>query len=123
MNKEELKRRTKQFALRVIKLVNALPSNTTGWAIGKQLIRCGTSVGANYRATCRSRSGVEFIAKIGIVVEEADESVYWLEIIIESGLMKKEFIEPLLKEANEITAIMVASRKSASKNKTANLKS
>ncbi len=88
-----------------------------GWTIGGQLIRCGTSVGANYRAACRSRSKVEFIAKIGIVIEEADESIYWLEIIIESGLIKKELIEPLLKEADELTAIMVASRKSAIKNK------
>lgn len=117
MNKEDLKLRTKQFALRIIKLVNVLPKNSMGWTIGGQLIRCGTSVGANYRATCRSRSKAEFIAKIGIVIEEADESVYWLEIIIESGLMKKELVELLLKEANELTAIMVASRKSASKNK------
>ena len=117
MTPEELKKRTKQFALRMIKLVNALPKNSMGWIIGKQLIRCGTSVGANYRAVCRSRSKAEFIAKIGIVIEEADESIYWLEIIIESGLIKRELVEPLLKEADELTAIMVASRKSAFKNK------
>lgn len=115
MNKEELKERTKKFALRVIKLVNALPRNNTGWTIGKQLIRCSTSVGANYRAACRSRSNAEFISKLGIVIEEADESVYWLEIIIASSLMKKDLIKPLLNEANEITAIMVASRKTASR--------
>ncbi len=76
MNKEELKNRTKQYALRIIKLVKALPKNDASWAIGKQLIRCGTSVGANYRAACRARSTKEFIAKLGIVIEEADESAF-----------------------------------------------
>jgi len=114
MDESELKQRTKQFALRVIRLVEALPGNTEGRAIGSQLIRCGTSVGANYRAACRSRSRAEFIAKLGIVEEEADESVFWMELIIESGLMKKELVEPLMQEADEFTAIMVASRKSAS---------
>ena len=117
MTPEELQRRTKQFALRVIKLVKALPKNSTGWTIGGQLIRCGTSVGANYRAVCRSRSDAEFISKLGIVVEEADESGFWIEIIIESGLIKKELVGPLLKEADELTAIMAASRKSAQKKK------
>ncbi len=116
MNESELKQRTKQFSLRVIKLVGALPKNTEGRAIGNQLVRSGTSVGANYRAACRGRSKPEFIAKLGVVEEEADESAFWMELIIESGLMKKELVEPLLQEANELVAIITASRKSASKN-------
>lgn len=99
----------------MIKLVGALPKTLEGRAIGNQLIRSGTSVGANYRAACRGRSKPDFIAKLGIVEEEADESAFWMEIIIESGLMKKELVEPLLQEANEIVAIIVASRKSAAK--------
>jgi four helix bundle protein len=115
MIENELKQRTKQFALRIIKLINALPRNIEGRAIGNQLIRSGTSVGANYRAACRGRSKAEFISKLGIVVEEADESAFWLELIIESALVKSRLVEPLLQEANELVAIMVASRKSASK--------
>ena len=99
MNEFELKRRTKQFGLRVMKLVGALPNDSVGRAIGSQLIRSGTSVGANYRAACRGRSKAEFIAKLGIVVEEADESSYWMELIIEGELLSKSQIEPLLKEA------------------------
>ncbi len=113
MDELELKRRTKQFGLRVMKLVGALPENSVGRAIGSQLIRSGTSVGANYRAVCRGRSKAEFIAKLGIVVEEADESAYWLELIIEGDLLGANLVEPLLREANELTAIMVVSRKSA----------
>lgn len=116
MNKEELKTRTKNYSLRIIKLVQALPSNTTGWAIGKQLIRSGTSVGANYRAACRSRSGAEFVAKIGIVIEEADESAFWLELVVDNNLIKKELVEPLLRETNEIISIMVKSSKTAIEN-------
>ena len=114
MNENELKQRTKRFALRVMKLVDSLPNNAIGRAIGSQLMRCGTSVGANYRAACRGRSKAEFIAKLGIVEEEADESAYWMELIIEGKLLKKEQVESLLDEANEIVAIMAASRKSAS---------
>jgi len=114
---EDLKKRTKHYALRIIKLVEALPKTTTGMVVRNQLIRCGTSVGANYRATCRARSTAEFIAKIGIVIEEADESSFWLEIIIESKLLKKELVEPLLQETDEIIAIMVVSSNSARKNK------
>jgi len=113
MNEKELKKRTKQFALRIIKLVNALPKNIEGLLIGKQLIRSGTSVGANYRSACRGRSKAEFVAKLGIVEEEADESAFWMELIIEGGLLERELVEPLLKEADELVAIMVASRKSA----------
>ncbi|MCP4345387.1 MAG: four helix bundle protein [Desulfobacterales bacterium] len=117
MNEKELKDRTKQFALRIIKLVNALPKSMESQVIARQLLRSGTSVGANYRAACRGRSKNEFIAKLGIVEEEADESAFWLELIIESGLMKKELVIPLLKEADELTAIIVTSRISARKNK------
>ncbi len=121
MNKEELANRTKHFALRIIKLVNALPKTQVGKIIGGQLIRSGTSTAANYRAVCRNRSTQEFVAKLGIVIEEADETAFWLEIIIESGLMKLELIKPLLSEANEITAIMVSSVKtSLSKSKIQN---
>lgn len=113
MNAEELKQRTKRFSLRVIKLVGALPTNVEGRAIGNQLVRSGTSVGANYRAVCRARSKAEFIAKLGTVEEEADESAFWMELIIESELMKRDLVESLLNEANEIVAIIAASRKSA----------
>ena len=106
MNPEELKKRTKQFALRILKLVSALPNNVQGRAIGGQLVRSGTSVGSNYRAACRGRSKAEFIAKLGIVEEEGDESVYWMELIIEAELLKQQQVEPLLNEAQELTRIM-----------------
>ncbi len=117
MTKEELQDKTKQYALGIIKLIRALPKTLEGRAIGSQLIRCGTSVAANYRAVCRSRSRAEFISKLGIVIEEADESIFWMEIIIESGLVKKELLQDLIKEGNEILSIMVSSSKSASKKK------
>lgn len=107
---DDLKARTKQFALRIIKLSKALPSSNVGYVISRQIIRCGTSVGANYRAVCRARSNNEFVAKLGVVIEEADESVFWLELIIDSNLIKKELVESLLAEANEIVAIMVSSK-------------
>jgi four helix bundle protein len=113
MDEMELKKRTKVFALRVMKLVGALPETMAGRTIGNQLIRSATSVGANYRSACRGRSKPEFVAKLGIVVEEADECVYWLELIIEGELLKKALVEPLLLEANELTAIMIASHKTA----------
>lgn len=113
MNSEELKKRTKQFALRVMKLVDALPRTTTGRAIGGQLIRSGTSVGANYRAACRGRSKAEFAAKIGTVAEEADECCFWLELIVEGGLLEERVVKPLLDEANELTAIFTSAAKTA----------
>ncbi len=113
MDETGLKQRTKQFALRAMKLVGALPETMAGRTIGNQLMRSATSVGANYRSACRGRSKPEFVAKLGIVVEEADECCYWLELIIEGDLLKKALVEPLLAEANEITAIMVASHKTA----------
>src|SRR5215468_11221936 len=109
MTTDELKIRTKSFALRIIKLVEALPPNRTADVIGKQLVRSGTSVGANYRAACRAKSNADFIAKRGIVEEEADESAFWLEVIVESGLMKEELVKDLLDEADQIVAIMVSS--------------
>jgi len=117
MNKEELKARTKSFALRVMSLVDALPKTVSGRAIGNQLVRAGTGVGSNYRACCRARSRKEFIAKIGIVEEEADESAFWMELIIEGGLLPAAKVEALLKEANELVAIMAASRISAARRK------
>ena len=116
MTADELKARTKHFALRILKLVGALPKTIEGRAIANQLVRCGTSVAANYRATCRARSRSEFIAKMGVVLEEADETQLWLELIIEGKLLPAKRVDPLLKETSELVAIFVASRKSASKN-------
>lgn len=113
--KDDLKKRTREFALRVIRLCEALPSGRTADVIGKQLLRCGTSVGANYRAACRARSAAEFIAKLGIVEEEADECIYWMELLIESNLIGKRLLEPLIKETDEILAIVIASIKTARK--------
>jgi four helix bundle protein len=116
MKQNDLLARTKAFALRVIKLVDALPNTAAGRMIGGQLIRSGTSVSSNYRAACRGRSKAEFIAKLGIVEEEADECCHWLELIIEAGLMDESRVKDLLKEANEITAIMVSSKKTSRQN-------
>jgi four helix bundle protein len=116
VNPAELKDRTKQFALRILKLVGALPNTIEGRAIASQLVRSGTSVAANYRATCRARSRAEFIAKIGVVLEEADETLLWLELISEAKLLPAKRVEPLLVEANELVAVMVTSRKSAASN-------
>ena len=108
-----MKLRTKRFALEVIRLVAELPKTVEGRAIGSQLVRSGTSVGANYRAACRGKSKADFVAKLGIVEEEADESCYWLELITEGQLLAEDRVIALLKEANELTAIIVASRKTA----------
>jgi four helix bundle protein len=115
MNAEELKTRTRNFSLRVLRLVAALPENAQGRAIGSQLIRSGTSVGANYRAACRGRSRKEFVAKIGVAEEEADESAFWMELIIEAEILRKELVAPLLREAQELVAIMARSRISATR--------
>ncbi len=123
MTKRELLDRTKQFALRVIKLVGALPRTIEGRAIASQLMRSGTSVAANYRAACRARSKAEFIAKVGTVEEEADESAFWLDLIIDAGLLSGDKTRPLLKEASEIVAIMASSKKTATKSQIANRKS
>ncbi|MEM9414538.1 MAG: four helix bundle protein [Planctomycetota bacterium] len=113
MNREQMQQRTMAFAIRVIRLCEALPQNSVGWAVSKQLVRCGTSVGANYRASGRARSDAEFIAKLGIVEEEADECCFWLELIINSELLPESRVAPLLKEANELTAIIVTMKKTA----------
>jgi four helix bundle protein len=123
MTKSDLIERTKQFALRVIKLVGELPRTIEGRAIASQLMRSGTSVAANYRAACRARSKPEFIAKLGTVEEEADESAFWLELIIDAGLMSDSKIRPLLNEASEIVAIMASSKKTTAKSQIANRKS
>ena len=113
MNEPQIKQRTKQFALRVIKLVSALPLTIEGRAIGGQLIRSGTAVGANYRAACRGRSKAESISKLGNVEEEADESAYWMELVIEANLLRPKRVAALYQEACELTAMMAASRISA----------
>ena len=123
MDETELKRRTRAFALRCMNLADSLPRTTSGRAIANQLVRSGTSVGANYRAACRGRSKPEFISKIGIVLEEADESAFWMELIIEAGLARSKLVAPLLDEAEQLTKIMAASILSAKRRLRANLKS
>jgi four helix bundle protein len=117
MKTQELKNRTKAFALRVMNLVEALPKSIKGRAIANQLIRSGTSVAANYRAACRARSKAEFISKIGTVEEEADESALWMELIIEDKLLPEKKVRSLYREASELVAIMAASCIWASRNK------
>jgi four helix bundle protein len=123
MTERELLERTKQFALRIFKLVGALPQTIQGRAVASQLIRSGTSVAANYRAACRARSKPEFVAKLGVVEEEADESPFWLELIIETHLLTAAKVRPLLIEAGEIVAMMASSKKTAAKSQIANRKS
>jgi len=110
---QQLRDRTKAFALRVIRLFRSLPYRTDCQVLGKQLLRCATSVAANYRAACRARTKLEFIAKMGVVVEEADEAILWLELLTESGIVQPEKTESLLSEAHELTAIFTASRRTA----------
>ncbi|MEP7339306.1 MAG: four helix bundle protein [Acidobacteriota bacterium] len=109
MTTDDMKSRTKSFALRIVRLTESLPTSRAADVIGKQLLRCGTSVGANYRAACRARSNADFISKMGIVEEEADESAFWLEMFVEAGLVKKEMVDGLTDEANQLVAIMVSS--------------
>jgi four helix bundle protein len=116
---EALKLRTKQFAIRIVGVVRSLPRTREGDVIGKQLLRCGTAVAANYRAVCRSRSKAEFISKISIVVEEADETVFWLELLADTAIVATEKLTLLLKEANELLAICAASLSTAKDNKVA----
>jgi four helix bundle protein len=113
MKHDDLKERTKVFAHRCVKLATALPNTPLGRHIRGQLIRSGTSVAANYRATCLAQSHASFIAKLSIVLEESDESAFWLEFIIDEHLMKISLVEPLLKEAEELTAIFASSRMTA----------
>lgn len=113
MKPDELKERTKKFALSVIQFTSSIPKKPEADVIRHQIIRSGTSVGANYRAACRARSRAEFISKIGIVEEEADETAYWLELLAESGLAQPAQTLELLKEARELVAICSASRRTA----------
>src|SRR5437899_12531364 len=113
MNEQEMKQRTKKFALRILDLADALPHSRSGNVIAGQIVRSGTSVASNYRALCRSKSRADFINKTSIVEEEADESGFWLEMIVDAGLMRDARVKPLVQEANEITAMLVASRKTA----------
>ena len=110
----ELKSRTKAFASRVIRLADALTRKPSAHVLGRQVLRSGTSVAANYRSACRARSKAEFVAKIGIVAEEADESVFWLELLMtENEIVAGHRLEPLLKEARELTAMFTASQNTA----------
>ena len=118
MNKDELKKRTKAFALRVMTLVDHLPKSAKGRVLGDQLLRSGTSVAANYRAACRARSTAEFISKLGNVLEESDESSLWMELITEGGLLPANRVTSLLAEANELTAIFFTARRSTQRLKT-----
>ena len=117
MNPEELKARTKAFAVRVVKMTEALPRKRSADIVARQLLRSATSVGANYRAACRARSRREFTAKIGIVTEEADESLYWLEILVETGLMDEAKLKNLIQEADELTAIFTTASYTARQNR------
>jgi len=110
---DELRQRSKKFALRVLRLFRALPRTTEARVIGSQLLRSATSVAANYRAACRARSRADFVSKIGVVVEEIDETVFWLEFLVEGGLVKQERMKELLAEANELLAIFAASQMTA----------
>ena len=119
-NQSDLKKRTKAFALRILKLVDALPKTTAGRALASQIVPSGTSVAANYRASCRARSTADFIAKMGIVEEEADETLFWLELLEESDLITAAKLTAIKEEANELIAITVASIKTARRNRVPN---
>jgi four helix bundle protein len=114
---EERRDRTKAFAVRIVRLYKSLPHSGDAQVLGKQLLRCGTSVAANYRAACRSRFRAEWIAKIGVVVEEADESVFWLEMLSDCQIVPLPKLELLLKEAHELSALFTASRRTARSNR------
>ncbi len=116
MDADELKRRTKTFGLRVIKLVEALPVSRTADVIGKQLLRSATSVGANYRSAIRARSKPDFIAKLGIVIEETDESLFWMEMLVDAAIISPERLSSLMQEADELIAIFTATIKTTRRN-------
>jgi four helix bundle protein len=117
MNKEDMKKRTKHFALNIIRLVGSLPQGRITGLIGRQLLRSGTSVGSNYRAACRAKSTADFIAKMGVVEEETDETIYWMELLVEGGILQIDTVKTLMKEADELLAITVSSIKTARRNK------
>lgn len=109
MTPDEMKKRTKAFGVRVIRLARSLPGEPAGYSIERQLLRAATSVGANYRAACRARSTADFIAKLKIVEEESDEAMFWIELLTESGLVQWDMVADLHREAEEILSIIVAS--------------
>ena len=113
MNQEELKARTRAFALRIIRLAESLPDTPTAKVVRNQMIGCGTSVGANYRAACRARSKADFVSKMGIVEEETDETVYWMELLVDADIVKRPRIADLLDEADQILSIVISSIKTA----------
>ena len=113
MNEEEMKKRMKAYALRVVKLAASFPNTRLGNVVGYQLTKAGTSVAANYRAVCRARSRADFVAKLGVVEEEADESVFWIDFGADAGLTKRNLVQDLATEGNEIVSIIVASRRTA----------
>jgi len=117
MDREELRKRTKQFAHRCVKLAMALPKTILGDHIRKQLIRCSTSVASNYRAACIAQSRASFASKLSIVIEESDESCFWLEFIIDEKLLRKTQVEPLLNESKELTSIFISARKTIKNSK------
>jgi four helix bundle protein len=117
MTEQEFKRRTKNIALRIIKLIESLPKTLANDVISKQLLRAGTSIGANYRAACRGKSTDDLLHKLAIVEEEADESIYWIELLIESGAVTEKKLTPLIAEINEIVAMTVASMKTVKERK------
>jgi four helix bundle protein len=117
MEKSDLKERTKSFALKTIKVVETLPKGKTADILGRQLIGAGTSVGANYRAACRAKSTADFISKMGVVEEEADETIYWMELLVEGGIVQIDTVKTLMNEADELLAITVSSIKTARRNK------
>jgi four helix bundle protein len=113
MKSEDMKTRTRAFALRIIRLAESLPNTSTAFVIRNQMLRCGSSVGANYRAACRAKSKADFISKMGIVEEEADETIYWMELLIEANIVKRPLVADLLNEADQILSIVVSSIKTA----------
>jgi four helix bundle protein len=120
VDEKTFKERTKRFALAVVRLVETLPRTRTADVLGRQLLRAGTSVGANYRAACRGRSASDVAAKLGIVEEEADEAIYWMELLVDAGVASRDRVSVLLKEANELVAMTVASIKTLRSRERAN---
>jgi four helix bundle protein len=123
MNEQDFEDRTKRFGVRVIRLVTALPKGSAAEVIGRQLLRSGTSVGANYRAACRGRSTADVISRLSIVEEEADESLFWMELLIEAGLMQEKKLDSLMTEGDELLAMVVASIKTLRRRAASNPKS
>jgi four helix bundle protein len=113
LNPDDLRTRTRGFALRVIRLAESLPDTPTARVIRNQILRCGSSVGANYRAACRAKSKPDFVSKMGTVEEEADETIYWMELLIDTGIVNRKRIADLMNEADQILSIVIASIKTA----------